>query len=91
MRKIFVLGQNRIRVCLNEINLVVRCQAQIDAGITINREEAVNAFAGLLDFCVTAPDRDPPRTDFSDPSVFGILRPTSRYRSQFSARPLAFP
>src|SRR5207302_124353 len=49
LREIFVLGENRIRVCFNEINLVVRREAQIKTRVAVNREEAVDALADLFD------------------------------------------
>src|SRR5437763_6946325 len=48
-REVLVLRQNGIRVCLDKINLVVRGEPQIDARVTVDGEQAVNAFARILD------------------------------------------
>src|SRR5438105_3635040 len=49
LRKIFVLRQNRIWIRLDEINFVGRRQAQVNAGVAINREQTINAFTRFFD------------------------------------------
>src|SRR2546429_2098459 len=49
LREIFVLGQNRIWVGLNEIDFVVRRQPQVKASVAIDGEQAVDALTGFFD------------------------------------------
>src|SRR5438270_1795020 len=49
LREIFILGQNRIWICLNEIDFVVRRQPQVNAGVAIDCEQTIDALAGFFD------------------------------------------
>src|SRR5438105_7746439 len=49
LREIFVLGQNRIWVGLNEIAFVVRRQPQVKASVAIDGAQAVDALTGFFD------------------------------------------
>ncbi len=46
--KVFVGREDGIGIGLDEINLVVHRQAQVHARVAVEREQAVDAFAGLL-------------------------------------------
>ncbi len=50
LREILVRREHGIWICLDEIDFVFGRQTQIDASVAINREQAINAFAGQLDF-----------------------------------------
>src|SRR5205809_3715286 len=54
LREILVGGEDRIRIGLDEIDFVVRRDAQIEPRVTVNREQMIDALAGLLD---VAPER----------------------------------
>ena len=69
--------QNGIRVCLDEIKFVLRRQAQIDAGVAVDRQQAIDAFAGLLDLRDERRVELLRRTGSPIPSVCDIPRPIS--------------
>src|SRR5437588_5912480 len=48
-REIFVSGEVRIRIRLDEIDIVVETQPQVDARVAVDGEQTVDAFASLLD------------------------------------------
>src|SRR5437773_8865556 len=47
--EVFVFGQNRIWICLNEINFVGRRQSQVDTRVAINSEQTVDALTCFFD------------------------------------------
>ena len=49
MREVFVGGEDGIRIGLDEIDLVVRREAQVEARVAVDGQQVVDAFAGLLD------------------------------------------
>ena len=49
-REVLVCRQMRIRIRLDEINFVGWRQPQVDARVTVDREQTIDAFARLLDF-----------------------------------------
>src|SRR5437879_13536742 len=49
LREIFVLRQDRIWIRLDEINFIVRCQPQVNAGVAIDSEQTIDAFTRFFD------------------------------------------
>src|SRR6266567_3597351 len=49
LREVFVFGQNRIWIRLNEINFIGRRQPQVDAGVAIDSEQTIDAFTRFFD------------------------------------------
>src|SRR6266496_2554739 len=47
-REVFVVCENRIWVGLDEVELVLRREAQIDAGVTVNCQQTINVFTRVL-------------------------------------------
>src|SRR6266550_2984648 len=47
--EVLVLGENGIRIGFDEIDFVVRREAQIEPRVAVDGEQVVDAFAGLLD------------------------------------------
>ena len=47
--EVFVVRENRIRVRLDEIELVFGCQAQIDSRVAVDCQQSVNLFTFLVD------------------------------------------
>src|SRR5262245_58473197 len=49
LREVLVGGEDGVRVGLDEIDTVVRRDAQVDARIAVQGEQPIDAFAGLRD------------------------------------------
>src|SRR5437762_9029325 len=47
--EVFVFGQNRIWIRLNEINFVGRRQPQVDTSVAVNSEQTVDALTRFFD------------------------------------------
>ena len=47
--EILVFGENRIGVRFDEVNFVCGGEPQVDPGVAIDREQAIDAFAGVFD------------------------------------------
>lgn len=48
--EIFVSGEKRVWVGLDKVHFVVWGEAEVDARVTVDGEQMINALAGLLDF-----------------------------------------
>src|SRR4051794_19288511 len=46
--EVFVFGEDGVGVGFDEINFVVAGEAEVEAGVAVDGEEVVDAFAGLL-------------------------------------------
>ena len=79
VREVFVVRENRIRVRLDEIELVFGCQAQIDSRVAVDCQQSVNLFTFLVD---TNDKRriEARRNGSPSPSVCDIRRPISPCR-----------
>jgi hypothetical protein len=47
--KVFVCSQHRVRICLDEIDFVRSSNAEVQTRVSVNGQQPVDAFAGLLD------------------------------------------
>ena len=47
-REVFVVGENRVWIRLDEIKFVLRREAQIDARVAVNGEQSVDVFTRVL-------------------------------------------
>ena len=49
LREVFILGEDRIRVGLDEIDFVLRRDAQVDARVAVDGEQVIDALAPVFD------------------------------------------